>query len=153
MDDNAKPQHSIIYRERVVPSFTSFLPTILFVPALALTFAPFSWVYGLLAGIVLCLSAIAFMVALSPVVEISDSSLRVGKAVIERKYLANPREIARAERFSATRTELNALAFVALQASVKGLVRVELQDPKDPSPYWLFSSRRPEEVVKLLARR
>jgi hypothetical protein len=29
-------------------------------------------------------------------------------------------------------------------------VRVRLTDPADPTPYWLFSTRRPERVAELL---
>jgi hypothetical protein len=32
-------------------------------------------------------------------------------------------------------------------------VRVELTDPEDPTPYWLFSTRRPQRVAELLRAR
>lgn len=153
MDDNAKHQSTFVYRERVTPNFTSFLPTLLFMPALALTFAPFSWFAGLIAGVAISASAIILMIMLSPVIEISGTSLRVGRAVIERKHLANPVEVEPAQRFAATRTELSALAYLSLQASVKGLVRVDLTDPEDPTPYWLFSSRNAAQVVRALSTR
>jgi hypothetical protein len=32
------------------------------------------------------------------------------------------------------------------------VVRVEVLEGADPAPYWVFSSRRPEELVAALAR-
>jgi hypothetical protein len=31
-------------------------------------------------------------------------------------------------------------------------VRVDLEDPLDPTPYWLLSTRRPQELAAALAR-
>jgi hypothetical protein len=31
------------------------------------------------------------------------------------------------------------------------VVRVELTDPEDPTPYWLVSSRRPDALARALA--
>jgi hypothetical protein len=33
---------------------------------------------------------------------------------------------------------------------VDPVVRVTLEDPDDPTPYWLISTRRPEELVRVL---
>jgi hypothetical protein len=34
---------------------------------------------------------------------------------------------------------------------VSPVVKVELTDPQDPTPYWLVSTRRPERVVEAIA--
>jgi hypothetical protein len=34
---------------------------------------------------------------------------------------------------------------------IPGVVRVELRDPEDPTPYWIVSSRRPQELAKALS--
>ncbi|WP_182047545.1 DUF3093 family protein, partial [Curtobacterium sp. ME26] len=33
---------------------------------------------------------------------------------------------------------------------VRGVVRVEVADPADPTPYWLVSARNPQAVVDAL---
>jgi len=30
------------------------------------------------------------------------------------------------------------------------MVRVRVNDPEDPTPYWLFSTRRAEEIAELI---
>jgi hypothetical protein len=37
-----------------------------------------------------------------------------------------------------------------LRAYLKRSVRVEVTDPADPTPYWLVSSRHPEQLAKAL---
>ena len=49
--------------------------------------------------------------------------------------------------------ELDPLAFVAHRGWVGPALRVEVTDPDDPTPYWLFSTRRPDELADLLRRR
>jgi hypothetical protein len=45
------------------------------------------------------------------------------------------------------------LAFVVTRPWVGGAVQVVLNDPDDPTPYWVISSRRPTELAALLTER
>ncbi len=44
--------------------------------------------------------------------------------------------------------EADARAYLLLRPYLKRAVRVEITDPADPAPYWLVSSRRPEELAR-----
>jgi hypothetical protein len=46
--------------------------------------------------------------------------------------------------------ELDPAAFVMHRGWVGPIVRVEVTDPGDPTPYWVFSTRHPEKVAALL---
>ena len=48
--------------------------------------------------------------------------------------------------------EADARAFLLLRPYLKRAVRVEITDPADPAPYWLVSSRRPDELAGALHR-
>ncbi|MGH3735987.1 MAG: DUF3093 domain-containing protein [Micromonosporaceae bacterium] len=39
------------------------------------------------------------------------------------------------------------LAFVVQRPWIRGAVKVTLDDPDDPTPYWVVSCRRPESVI------
>jgi hypothetical protein len=41
-------------------------------------------------------------------------------------------------------------AFVSIRPWIKPGVQLWLDDPDDPAPYWVVSTRRPDEVVRLL---
>ena len=43
-------------------------------------------------------------------------------------------------------------AYVLLRSWLPGAVRVEVVDPADPTPYWLVSSRRPEQLAAAVER-
>lgn len=153
MSTGLKSDTQIVYRERVLPSVWSFLPGTLIIPSLALTFAPFSWVGGLLAGIVSYGLVLVLMVASAPVIEVSGTTLRVANATISRKHLGAATTIEETEaRTRAIRTELNALAYLRLQASVKPLLKIEITDERDPAPYWLFSTRNPKAILVALGK-
>jgi hypothetical protein len=45
---------------------------------------------------------------------------------------------------------LDPAAFVVHRGWVGPLLRVQLTDPADPTPYWMFSTRHPERLAELL---
>jgi hypothetical protein len=47
---------------------------------------------------------------------------------------------------------LDARAFLCIRGWIHTGVRVQLDDPKDPTPYWLLSSRRPELLAQAIRR-
>ncbi len=42
------------------------------------------------------------------------------------------------------------LAFIVQRPWISGGVRVDLDDPDDPTPYWFVSSRRPQQLAEAL---
>ena len=44
--------------------------------------------------------------------------------------------------------EADARAYLLLRPYLKRAVRVEITDPADPAPYWLVSSRHPDELAR-----
>jgi len=111
-------------------------------------------VWAVLIGAAAFLAAALTMLSASPVIEIQiengKSLLKVAKARIGLSHLGNvtvvPIELARAERGP----KLHAKAFVYFQSGVTKLIKVELLDPTDPTPYWLFSTRRPGALAAAL---
>jgi hypothetical protein len=139
-----------LYRERVLPSGLTFglAPLLgLFVYAIAL---PLDAVLGLWLAIAATLILTVCLYSLAPVIVVTPIEIRVGRATIERRFLAAIREISAEEIYAERGHKLDARAFTSFQASVRSALKVELADPTDPTPYWLFSTRRPEELRYLL---
>lgn len=81
-------------------------------------------------------------------ITVSDDRLSAGRAVIPLHLCAaatalNPDD-ARALRGPLA----DARAHLLLRPYVATGVRVDLADPHDPTPYWLLSSRRPDELAR-----
>ncbi len=47
--------------------------------------------------------------------------------------------------------DADARAFLLLRPYLKRSVKVEITDPADPTPYWLVSTRRPDQLAAALA--
>jgi hypothetical protein len=48
-------------------------------------------------------------------------------------------------------TRLDARAYLMLRGWIPGVARITLDDPTDPTPYWLVSTRDPEGLAAALA--
>ena len=138
------------YSERVLPKWTSFLPVLGVFPAIWLTLLPINEAAGVIAGVVTTVVIALVMIAKSAKISISSDSLEVSNASIERKHISGVEVISKGEAFAARGRELDARAWFHFQGSVETLVRVRINDPADPTPYWLFSTRRPEQIKEVL---
>jgi Protein of unknown function (DUF3093) len=138
------------FNEWLLPRFTSFLPVLLIYPTLWLTFLPIDETVGVISGIAVTVLVLAMMIGNAPRISVADGWLRLGKARIETKYISTVELIAEEDKFAVRGRFLDSRAHIFFQGSVKPLIKVNLNDPQDPTPYWLFSTRKPEQLAKAL---
>ena len=81
-----------------------------------------------------------------------EGELRAGQAHLPLDVIARAAVVPRTAKSAALGRQLDPLAFVQHRTWVKQMVLIVLDDPDDPTPYWLVSSTRPEELVAALAR-
>ena len=140
-----------VFRERLWPAPWLFLATALVIPASLLVFLPIDTTVGVVVAIVLYAGCVGLLLLGSPIIEVTDSTLVAGKARLPLDVVAG----AVASRGSQARAErgvgLDARAFLMIRGWVDPVVRVTLDDPNDPTPYWIISTRRPEELARVLA--
>lgn len=127
-----------------------FLATALVIPASLLVFLPISPVAGVVSAIVLYGAIVVALLATAPVIAVTDEMLRVGRARIERSFLGAVTAHTGADAVAERGTRLDARAWLVLRGWVSGVVRIEITDDADPTPYWLVSTRRPEELAAAL---
>lgn len=139
-----------LYRERLWPAWWVFLATALVIPASLLVFLPISQVAGIAVAIVLDGAIVVTLLATTPVIEVTDGMLRVGRARIERSFVGAVTAHTGADAVAERGTRLDARAWLALRGWIPGVVRIEIVDEADPTPYWLVSTRRPEELAAVL---
>jgi len=138
------------YGERVLPSMSFYVAGLFLPAALFLIALPFSELAALVVSIGSYSTLVLVSVLLSQKIEVSSSHLKIAKATISMSALGNATSIARSEQFLERGQRLSPLAFTRFQIGVKGLVKIELQDPTDPTPYWLVSTRHPEVLAGYL---
>ena len=107
-------------------------------------------VAGTVAAIAMAL-LVAGLVAFGSVrLEVADGTFRAGRARIEAAHLGAAEALDADRTRSVAGREADARAFLLLRPYLKRAVRVEITDPADPAPYWLVSSRRPDELAVAL---
>jgi hypothetical protein len=102
------------------------------------------------SGVILSLVVAGLMIAKSARILVSEHVLQVANASIDRKFIAAVSVISKEEGFAERGRNLDPRAWIHFQGSVKTLVKVEINDSSDPTPYWLFSTRKPSELKKVL---
>jgi hypothetical protein len=142
---------SVRYRERLWPAWWVFLATALVIPASLLVFLPISQLAGVISAVGLYGAIVVTLLATTPLIEVDDRMLRVGRARIERSFLgavtAHQGKDAVAERGP----RLDARAYLVLRGWIPGVARIALDDASDPTPYWLVSTRNPERLAAALS--
>ncbi len=78
--------------------------------------------------------------------------LRVGRAHLPLDVIDKCAAIPATAKSAALGRQLDPLAFVQHRTWVKQMVLIVLDDPDDPTPYWLVSTRRPDDLLAALAQ-
>ena len=76
--------------------------------------------------------------------------LWAGPAHLPVTVIARSAEIPRSAKSAALGRQLDPAAYVLHRAWVGPMILVVLDDPDDPTPYWLVSCRHPERVLSAL---
>lgn len=141
----------IVYRERVLPSFSNLVLPVLLFPSVWAVMLPIDAPLALPVAAFLTLGFVALIFLSAPIVLVSETELSARGATIQRDLLGEITVVPKSQQFNELGPKLNARAWLSIQGSVKGMVKVEINDPSDPTPYWLISTRNPEKLKKVLS--
>jgi hypothetical protein len=76
--------------------------------------------------------------------------LRVGRAHIGYQFCGEVTVLSRAEFLRARTREVDPAAHLALFFWISEGVKIEITDPRDPTPYWLISTRHGKDIKQAL---
>ena len=145
------PSPQPLYRERLAPTQWWWFAAIAIGASFGLVLAPIAGRPGLVLGAMAGAGVgIAILVFTSAPIELSDGSLRAGRARIPVADLGSV-EVLDAARMSRLRgPEIDPRAYLCQRGWLPVGLKVEVADPDDPTPYWLVSTRHPDELVLAL---
>lgn len=104
-----------------------------------------TWGFGTSVAAMLVASAI--FASASILISVDARELRVGRASIEHLYIAGCRPLDAEETRRRAGAEADARAHLVLRPYLKTAVEITLDDPDDPVPYWLVSTRHPQQLA------
>ncbi|MCX6499809.1 MAG: DUF3093 domain-containing protein [Arthrobacter sp.] len=150
---NSTPDDTaVLFTEKLWPSFWIWLVAAGLAAAGILVFAPISIAAGITAAVVLFVILAALLILSTPSLSVTAESVRVGRATIERRFVGAVGAFRGAEATAERGPRLNGLAFLCIRGWIDPVVRIEITDPADRTPYWLASTRHPDEFVAALSR-
>jgi Protein of unknown function (DUF3093) len=97
--------------------------------------------------------AVLILIALSRTrVRVTDDELQAGSARLALSHVGRVDVVAKADKQVALGPQLDPTAFLLHRPWIGPVVRIEVLDPADPTPYWVVSVRDTEGFVRALGR-
>lgn len=90
--------------------------------------------------------------AMQTVITFDGQTLRIDKANIESQYLGKVTLLDKTEMRLLRTRDADPAAYLAIKFWEPSGIRIDLNDPRDKTPYWLITSKRGEEIAALLNR-
>ena len=140
------------YRERLsVPVLWWIIAATAVATLYVITAVPAGVIAGVaVAGIAAVLLVTIFIRYGGALVQVDAAKLTAGRASVEREYLGKVEALSGEDARNAFGRDCDPAAYLVLRSYVRGAVRVEITDPRDPAPYWLIATRNPERLAAAL---
>ncbi|HZJ07462.1 MAG TPA: DUF3093 domain-containing protein [Nocardioidaceae bacterium] len=147
------PDATVHYEERLRVPLRWWVQATMFLASIWLAFVvalPAVVAWGATAFLLFLVVAL-FLGYGGAALRVESGSFSAGAAKIPVRLLAEPTPLdAEATHLVAGR-DANGRAYHLLRPYLRRAVRVTVDDPTDPVPYWLVSTRRPEELAAALS--
>jgi len=105
---------------------------------------------ALVAFITATIAIIYIAIAMRSTITLDGEELRIDRAHIDIKYLGSATVLdSPAMRLLRTR-DADPAAYLAIKFWMPKGIKITVVDPRDPTPYWLITSKRGEEIAALL---
>jgi len=140
------------YRERLWPAPWLYIATALIIPATLLVFVPINFTVGVVVAIVFYLGITAALVFGSATIEVTETELIAGRARLPLAVIGDVSSYTAEEATLERGRRLDARAWLLLRGWITPVVKIEVRDAEDPTPYWLVSSRHPEAIAAAIAQ-
>ncbi|QJW36938.1 DUF3093 domain-containing protein [Cellulosimicrobium protaetiae] len=135
------------YRERLLPGVGGWAATLGFAAVLGIALWPASHAIAIGVGVLAAVAGVVGLWWTSPVVAVVDGELCAGRAHVPTSLLGQITTLDAETMRVQLGPRLDARAFVCLRAWARTGVHVTLEDPLDPTPYWLVSTRHPQRLA------
>ena len=140
------------FREVIRPPLwlIAFLYFMLFSLVLAI-WAAFNNQVAIISAIIALIIGVVLIFLVSEEIICDGNELRAGGAHIDYQYCASVTVLNRSEFLAARTRGADPAAYLALLFWVSEGVKIEISDPRDPTPYWLISTKRGEDLKLALS--
>ena len=143
---------TVLYRERVHAPALVWLVTGVLTATLGVAYGSRLGVPAGFAVFLVAESLVAWwLVVTAPLVVVDDRVFRAGRARLPLRHVGRIAPLDTAQTRDAGGPLADPEAYLCLRSWTSRSVLVEVDDPDDPHPYWLVSTRRGHELAPVLA--
>ncbi|WP_209324712.1 DUF3093 domain-containing protein [Brevibacterium renqingii] len=140
----------VVYQEKVRPSIGMWALVVMAAASTALMVMPV-WKLGAVVLPLVSFALLAWwLTSLTLTIIVTERQLFVGEAHIDRKFVPGATAYDAEAARQARGVDLDARAFLKIRPWAKPVVRIDIDDVADPTPYWLVSSQHPEKLAAAL---
>jgi len=140
-----------VYRERLWAPVWLWLVASIIAGTLGLAFGvPLGLGAGIIAWVVPQALIVWVLVSAAATVVVAPGLLRAGRASLPVAAMGPVRPLDGDQAAALRGRDADARAFLLLRPWVSAAVRVDVADPRDPTPYWYISTRRAPELAAAL---
>ncbi|NKX54884.1 DUF3093 domain-containing protein [Arthrobacter mobilis] len=140
----------VLFEERLWPSAWVWIVAAGMAAAVIVVLAPINLVVGYVAAGVVAVILTVLLVASTPRLVVTANTLQVGRARIERRHLGAVEAFRGEDATHQRGPALNGTAYLCIRGWIDPVVKIEITDEADLTPYWLTSTRRPAQLVAAL---
>ncbi|WP_144276677.1 DUF3093 domain-containing protein [Parenemella sanctibonifatiensis] len=141
------------YREVVVPPVSWWVIAMILCGMLALAIIMYvPGPVGIVAGIAVVTLTIAGLLAWAPRIRVDTDGFRVNRNLLEPAWLGQATALDEAQGKDLLGPGGDVRAFLATCPWASGAVKVMVADPADAHPYWVVSTRHPQQLASALTR-
>ena len=127
-----------------------FVITALVIPASLLVFLPINLTLGVVCAAVLYAACAILLIISSPWIEVTDAALLAGRARLPLPNVGDATGFSGNEATQQRGPKLDARAWLVIRGWISPVVKVDVLDASDPTPYWLVSTRHPNDLIAAL---
>ncbi|MBD7993820.1 DUF3093 domain-containing protein [Arthrobacter sp. Sa2CUA1] len=144
------PSQTVLYSERLLPAAWIWVVIAGIAGTFLLAFVPISIEVGIVVALVAAVGLTVLLLLSTPVIRVTADTLQVGRAQIERRWIGDVEAFRGEDATQQRGPALNGTAFMCFRGWISPVVKIEITDPADRTPYWLTSTRHPEKLVDAL---
>ena len=105
---------------------------------------------ALVAFIAATIAIIYIAIAMRSTITFDGNELRIDRAHIEIRYLGSATVLDSSTMRLLRTRDADPAAYLAIKFWMPKGIKITVVDPRDPTPYWLITSKRGEEIAALL---
>lgn len=140
----------VLYQESLTPSGWIWAVVVMISSLAILVFVPISLMIGFIAAVVMFALLAVLLAVSTPKIVVTVDRVQVGRASIERRHLGAVTGYRGEAAVHQRGPALHGLAYLCIRGWIDPVVRIQIADERDRTPYWLASTRHPEQLVEAL---